>query len=219
MDFAGEQMQNGVELAATELNEAGGVLGPKVALIPVDDHCDAEQAAAAARKLVADRVAVAIGHLCSGTAIPASLIYEEAQIRFITMAANPLLTERGVKFTFRSSPPDDANAKPPRSTLPGSSRQSGSRSSTTRAYYGEGLAEMTRDGLAELGVPAVLFEAMQPGQPVFTDLIERLRRAEIDAVCYGGYPREVGLLPRQMAETAFVPPRSPPAPTAARNTT
>ena len=78
---------------------------------------------------------------------------------------------------------------------------------------------MTRDGLAELGVPAVLFEAMQPGQPVFTDLIERLRRAEIDAVCYGGYPREVGLLPRHMAETAFVPPRSPPAPTAARNTT
>ena len=64
---------------------------------------------------------------------------------------------------------------------------------------------MTRDRLAELGMPLVLFETMQPGQLVFADLIERLRRAEIDAVYYGGYPREVALLRRQMAEAVFVP--------------
>jgi branched-chain amino acid transport system substrate-binding protein len=48
MELAGEQMQKGVELAVAELNAAGGVLGQKVALTLVDDHCDAEQAAAAA---------------------------------------------------------------------------------------------------------------------------------------------------------------------------
>jgi branched-chain amino acid transport system substrate-binding protein len=71
--------------------------------------------------------------------------------------------------------------------------------------YGKGLAELTRQSLEELGTPPVLFEAAQPGQLVFADLIERLRGAEIDVVYYGGYPREVGLLRRQMAEAAFVP--------------
>ena len=59
---------------------------------------------------------------------------------------------------------------------------------------------MTRQSLKELGVPAVLFVAVQPGQLVFADLIERLRQAEIDVLYYGGYPREVGLLRRQLAE-------------------
>jgi branched-chain amino acid transport system substrate-binding protein len=76
MELAGEQMQNGVQLAVAELNAAGGVLGQKIVVNIVDDYCDAEQGSAAARKMVADGVAVVIGHLCSGTAIPVSLIYE-----------------------------------------------------------------------------------------------------------------------------------------------
>jgi branched-chain amino acid transport system substrate-binding protein len=54
MELAGEQMQNGTKLAVAELNAAGGMLGQKLAIEHVDDHCDGEQAVAAARKLVAD---------------------------------------------------------------------------------------------------------------------------------------------------------------------
>ena len=111
MELAGEQMGLGAKLAADELNAAGGVLGQKLILNLIDDHCDAEQALAAARKLVADRVMVAIGHVCSGTAIPASLIYEAARIPLLTLAANPLLTDRGLRYTFRVSPADDTNAR------------------------------------------------------------------------------------------------------------
>ena len=111
MELAGEQMQNGVELAVDELNAAGGVLGQNLVLDLADDYCDADQGIAAARKLVEDGVAVVIGHLCSGTAIPVSLVYEAARIPLITLAANPLLTDRGLRFAFRSSPPDDASAR------------------------------------------------------------------------------------------------------------
>ena len=205
MELAGEQMQNGTKLAVAELNAAGGLLGQKIVIDHVDDHCDGEQAVAAARKLVADGVAVAIGHLCSQAAIPASEVYEAARIPFITMAANPLLTERGLRWTFRGSPADDVNA---RFTAGYMVRQLAVKRIAivhdTRTY-GKGLAELTRKSLNELGAPAVLFEAVQPGQLLFTDLIERLRRAGIDALYYGGYPREVGLLRRQMAE-AGIPP-------------
>jgi branched-chain amino acid transport system substrate-binding protein len=205
MELAAEQMQNGVELAVAELNTSGGVLGQKVIVDLADDYCDAEQALAAARKLVADQVAVVIGHLCSGTAIPVSLVYEAAGIPLITLAANPLLTQRGLRLTFRSSPPDDANAK---FTAQHMVREFAAKRIAivhdTRVY-GKGLAELTRQSLENLGQPPVLFEAVQPGQLVFADLIQRLRGAEIDVVYYGGYPREVGLMRRQMAQAAFVP--------------
>jgi branched-chain amino acid transport system substrate-binding protein len=71
--------------------------------------------------------------------------------------------------------------------------------------YGKGIAELTRQSLDELGTPPVLFEALQPGQLVFADLIQRMRGAEIDVVSYGGYPPSVGLLRRQMAEASFLP--------------
>ena len=104
------------------------------------------------------------------------------------------------------SPADDTNA---RFTATYMVRQLGAKRITivhdTRVY-GKGLAEMTRASLEELGIPAVLFEAIEPGQLVFTDLIERARRAESDALYYGGYPREIGLLRRQMAEAGFLPP-------------
>jgi branched-chain amino acid transport system substrate-binding protein len=206
MELAAEQMQNGVELAVAELNAAGGILGQKVVVDLADDYCDAEQGLAAARKLVADGVVVVIGHLCSGTAIPVSLSYEEAGIPLITLAANPLLTDRGLRFTFRSSPPDDANAKFTAQHMVRPLAAKRIAIVHDSRVYGKGLADLTRRNLEELGTPPVLFEAMQPGQLVFADLIQQLRGAEIDVVYYGGYPREVGLLRRQMAEAAFVPP-------------
>jgi branched-chain amino acid transport system substrate-binding protein len=205
MELAAEQMQNGVELAVAELNASGGVLGQKVVVSLVDDHCDAEQALAAARKLVADGVAVVIGHLCSGTAIPVSLLYEAARIPLITLAANPLLTDRGLRLTFRSSPPDDANAKFTAQYMVQQLAAKRIALVHDSGVYGKGLAELTRKSLEELGIPPALFEAVEPGQLVFADLIQRLQGAEIDVVYYGGYPRAVGLLRRQMAQAAFVP--------------
>ena len=69
-----------------DLNAAGGVLGQQVELITVDDFCDPEQAVALARKLVSDGVVFVAGHFCSGASIPASEIYEEAEILMISPA-------------------------------------------------------------------------------------------------------------------------------------
>ncbi len=206
MELAGEQMQNGTKLAVAELNAAGGVLGEKIVIDHVDDHCDGEQAAAAARKLVADGVAVAIGHLCSNAAIPASEVYEAARIPFLTMASNPLVTARGLHWTFRASPSDVAYSK---LTAEYMARQlAGKRIAIVHdtRTYGKGAADFTRKSLEELKIAPVMFEAMRPGQLLFTDLIEGLRRVGTDVLYYGGYPREVGLLRRQMAEAGFEPP-------------
>jgi branched-chain amino acid transport system substrate-binding protein len=71
MAWIGEQGERGVELAVANLNAAGGVLGQPVRTVVVDDFCEGEQAVAAAKKLVAEGVAMVAGHLCSGASIPA----------------------------------------------------------------------------------------------------------------------------------------------------
>jgi branched-chain amino acid transport system substrate-binding protein len=52
-----------------DLNAAGGVLGEQVRLITADDYCDAEQAVAAATKLVSEGMVFVAGHFCSHSSI------------------------------------------------------------------------------------------------------------------------------------------------------
>lgn len=85
--WSGEQTRVGADMAMQDLNDRDGVLGEPLARVLVDDFCDPDQAVAAADKLVAEDVPFVVGHQCSGAAIPASAIYEEAGIVFISPAA------------------------------------------------------------------------------------------------------------------------------------
>src|SRR5690606_24112162 len=67
-----------------------------------DDAADPKQATAAATKLVDARVSAVIGHLNSGTTIPASKIYSDAGIPQVSPSAtNPKYTQQGFKTAFR----------------------------------------------------------------------------------------------------------------------
>src|SRR5688572_6690666 len=83
----GEQHERGVAMAVAELNEAGGLLGEPIEMIVADDFCDDQQGVAAARKLIADGIVFMAGHLCSGPAIAASVLYQEAGIVMISPSA------------------------------------------------------------------------------------------------------------------------------------
>jgi branched-chain amino acid transport system substrate-binding protein len=78
--WAGERYQRGAGMAVDDLNAKGGVLGQQVELIVGDDFCDADQAAALARKFASDGVVFVAGHWCSHASIPASKVYEAAGI-------------------------------------------------------------------------------------------------------------------------------------------
>jgi branched-chain amino acid transport system substrate-binding protein len=149
----GEQMQEGIGMKVAELNAAGGVLGQQIALLPVDDYCDPEQAVAAARKLVEAQVDAVIGHLCSGAAIPASRIYEDAGILFFgSSATNPKLTDQGFRTVFRIAGRDTRQGVMAADYL--AKRWSDHNIAIVHdgGAYGLGVAEAARRRLSELGV-------------------------------------------------------------------
>ncbi|WP_295523194.1 ABC transporter substrate-binding protein, partial [Limnohabitans sp. Rim8] len=71
----GKDNENGARMAIEELNAAGLKIGDKAVkfeLLAEDDAADPKQGTAAAQKLVDAKVNGVIGHLNSGTTIPAS---------------------------------------------------------------------------------------------------------------------------------------------------
>src|ERR1700675_2685548 len=91
----GRQMKNGAEMAVTDLNAAGGLLGKKLALDIEDDACDPKQARSIAEKIASAKIPFVAGHYCSSSSIPASEAYADGNVLQITPASNnQMFTER-----------------------------------------------------------------------------------------------------------------------------
>src|SRR5258706_7359042 len=107
----GKDNENGAQLAIDEANAAKIKIDgndAKLTLVKEDDQADPKTGTTVAQKLVDQKVNGIVGHLNSGTSIPASPIYSQAGIPVISgSATNPKLTEQGFKTQFRVVGRDD----------------------------------------------------------------------------------------------------------------
>ena len=197
----GQQLKNGADLAAADINAAGGVLGKKLVLELGDDACDPKQARAVAEKFAAEQVPFVAGHYCSSSSIPASEAYADGNVLQITPAStNPTFTERGLWNTFRVCGRDDQQGAVAGAYL---ARHFGGKNIAIlqdKSTYGKGLADQTKKALNEAGVKEKLYEAYTQGEKDFNALVSRLKAAAIDVVYIGGYHTEAGLILRQMRD-------------------
>src|SRR4051794_17856549 len=108
----GKDNENGARMAIDDLNAQNIEIGGKKVrfeLVAEDDAADPKQGTAVAQKLCDAKVAGVVGHLNSGTTIPASKVYNDCGIPHITPSAtNPDLTKPGYKTTFRLLANDNA---------------------------------------------------------------------------------------------------------------
>ena len=99
----GAQLTQGVEQAVEDINKTGGILGQKLEVEPGDDVSDPKQGVSVANKFVGDGVKFVVGHFNSGVTIPASDVYSENGVLFITPSAtNPKVTDRSLWDAFRT---------------------------------------------------------------------------------------------------------------------
>jgi branched-chain amino acid transport system substrate-binding protein len=202
--WIGEQMQRGTEMAVANINAAGGVLGQQVELITVDDFCDAEQAVAAAQKLVADGVVLVVGHYCSGASIPASKVYEAAGVLQISPGStNPLLTEQGRGNVSRVIGRDDAQGLVAGNYLADRWGDKKIAILHDNSTYGKGLADETRKQLNKRGVTEAIYNVFTAGKDDYTAEVSALQGAGIAVLYVGGYLPEVALMVRAARDRDF----------------
>jgi branched-chain amino acid transport system substrate-binding protein len=198
----GQQMTNGAQMAVEDINAAGGVLGKKLDLDVGDDACDPKQAVAVANQMVGNGVALVAGHYCSGSSIPASKVYAEANLVQISPAStNPAFTDdRAGPNIYRVCGRDDQQGGVAGKYLAKHFADKNIAFVHDKTAYGKGLADETKKAMNEAGKQEAMYEAITAGEKDYSALVSKLKRANIDVVYFGGYHTEAGLIIRQMRD-------------------
>jgi len=200
----GKDNEMGARMAIDELNAKGVTIGGKKAkfeLLAEDDAADPKQGTAAAQKLVDAKVNGVIGHLNSGTSIPASKIYSDAGIPQISPSAtNPKFTRNGYKTTFRVVA-DDVHlggtlVKYAVKELKGKSIAV----IDDRTAYGQGVADEFEKGVKGSGGTIVGREFTNDKATDFTAILTSLKAKKPDVVFFGGMDAVAGPMLRQMKQ-------------------
>jgi branched-chain amino acid transport system substrate-binding protein len=200
----GKDNENGARMAIDELNAKGVTIGGKKAkfeLLAEDDGADPKQGTAAAQKLVDSKVNGVVGHLNSGTSIPASKIYSDAGVPQISPSAtNPKYTRQGYKTTFRVVA-DDVHlggtlGKYAVAQLKGKSIAV----IDDRTAYGQGVADEFEKGVKSAGGKTVGREFTNDKATDFTAILTSLKAKNPDIVFFGGMDAVAGPMLRQMKQ-------------------
>ena len=200
----GKDNENGARMAIEDLNAKGVMIGGKKAkfeLLAEDDAGDPKQGTAAAQKLVDAKVNGVIGHLNSGTSIPASKIYSDAGIPQISPSAtNPKFTRNGYKTTFRVVA-DDVHlggtlGKYAVKQLKGKSIAV----IDDRTAYGQGVADEFEKGVKGSGGKTVAREFTNDKATDFTAILTSIKAKKPDVIFFGGMDAVAGPMMRQMKQ-------------------
>ena len=200
----GKYNENGDKMAIEELNAEGTKIGDKVVkfeLLAEDDAADPKQGTAAAQKLVDAKVQGVIGHLNSGTTIPASQLYNTAGIPQISPSAtNPKYTRQGFAGAFRVVA-DDVHlggtlGKYAVETLKGKNIAV----IDDRTAYGQGVAEEFEKAVKAAGATIVGHEFTTDKASDFNAILTTLKAKKPDVLFFGGMDAVAGPMLKQMKQ-------------------
>ena len=200
----GKDNENGARLAIDELNEAGVEIGGKkvkLELVSEDDQADAKTATTVAQRLVDAKVAGVVGHLNSGTTIPASKIYNDAGIPQISPSAtNPDYTRAGFKTAYRVIANDVAQGKALGGFAVDTLKAKNIAVIDDKTAYGQGLATEFENAAKAKGATIVTHEATQSDKTDFKAILTNIKAKKPDIVFFGGMDAQAGPMAQQMKQ-------------------
>ncbi len=200
----GKDNENGARMAIEDLNAKGVTIGGKkikFELQAEDDASDPKQGTAAAQKLCDSKVAGVVGHLNSGTTIPASTVYNKCGIPMVTGAAtNPTLTKPGYKTTFRIISNDNALGAGLAHYAHDTLKLKSFAVIDDRTAYGQGVADVFAKVAKELGMKQVDQQFTTDKATDFMAILTAIKSKNPDAIFFGGMDPQAGPMLRQMEQ-------------------
>jgi len=197
----GKDNDNGARLAIEEMNAKGVMIGGakvRFELVSEDDGADPKTGTIVAQKLVDNKVAGVIGHLNSGTTIPASKIYSDAGIPQISPSATAVaVTSQGYKTIFRTMANDAQQGK----VLGEYALKIGAKKIAIiddRTAYGQGLADEFEKAAKAAGGTIVGREFTNDKATDFRAILTSVKGKRPDLVFYGGMDAQAGPMAAQL---------------------
>lgn len=198
----GKDNENGVRLAIEEANAAGIVIGGqkiRFQLLSEDDQADPKTGTIVAHKLTDAEINGMIGHLNSGTTIPASRVYHDAGIPQISPSAtNPKYTRQGFKSAFRTMANDEQQGKLLGEFATGQLAAKRIAIIDDRTAYGQGLADEFEKSVKANGAIIVAREFTTDKSTDFRAILTAIKGKQPDVLFFGGMDPQGGPLMRQI---------------------
>ncbi len=198
----GKDNENGARLAVDEINAQGLTLGGKkikLELLGEDDQADPKTATIVAQKLVDQGVKAVIGHLNSGTTIPASKYYHDAGIPQISPSATAVAyTAQGYKTAYRVMANDEQQGKALGQYA--ATKMGAKRIAVVddRTAYGQGLADEFEKAAKAAGAEIVAREFTNDRATDFTAILTSIKGKTPDLLFFGGMDPQGGPMAQQM---------------------
>jgi branched-chain amino acid transport system substrate-binding protein len=200
----GKDNENGARMAVEDLNAKGVTIGGKkvkLELVAEDDAADPKQGTAAAQKLCDAKVNGVVGHLNSGTTIPASKIYNDCGIPEITPSAtNPKYSQQGFKTAFRILANDNALGAGLALHAANNLHLKKIAIIDDRTAYGQGVAEVFKKTALAKGIQIVDEQYTNDKATDFMAILTAIKSKGPDGIFYGGMDPQGGPMLRQMEQ-------------------
>jgi branched-chain amino acid transport system substrate-binding protein len=195
-------MQQVVDVLADELNGKGGLFGKRVEVITENDGGDLRSAALAAQRLATRSIVAVIGTYGSSITEASQNIYDESKIIQIANGSTAIrLSEKGLRYFFRTCPRDDEQGMVAVKTIQKLGYKRIAILYDKAAYattYAKGLADEAKDLLKKKGVNNIVFyDALTAGERDYTAILGNMKAANPDVVFFTGYYPEAAKLLRQ----------------------
>ena len=200
----GKDNENGARMAIEEMNTQNIVIGGKkikFELAAEDDAADPKQGTAVAQKLCDAKVAGVVGHLNSGTTIPAAKVYNDCGIPMVTGAAtNPNLTKPGYKTTYRIIANDNALGAGLAFYAADALKLKKVAIIDDRTAYGQGVAEVFKKTALAKGLTVVDEQYTTDKATDFMAILTAVKSKNPDGIFFGGMDAQGGPMLRQMEQ-------------------
>jgi branched-chain amino acid transport system substrate-binding protein len=198
----GKDNENAARMAVDELNSKGfSINGQRVTLqlLAEDDASDPKQGTAVAQKLVDAKVNGVVGHLNSGTSVPASRIYHNAGLVQISPATTAtLFTRQKFPGVFRVVANDAKLGGALGKYAVGTLKVKSIAVIDDRTTYGQGVAAEFARGAKGPGVKIVDKQFTTASATDFTAILTAIRAKKPDLVFFGGMDAVAGPMLKQM---------------------
>jgi branched-chain amino acid transport system substrate-binding protein len=200
----GKDNERGAIMAIEDLNAKNITIGGKKIkwrLLAEDDGADPKQGTTVAQKLVDAKVNGVVGHLNSGTTIPASKIYFDAGIPQITPSAtNPKYTQQGFKTAFRILANDNALGAATAEYATKKMKAKKLAVIDDRTAYGQGVADIFEKVAKQNGAEVLARQFTSDKASDFNAILTTIRDQKPDVIFYGGMDVQAGPMLRQMKQ-------------------
>jgi len=204
----GSSTDKGVQLAAAEINKAGGIDGHQIAIHLENDEGQPDAAATAVKKLITQDKAIAIlGEVASKNSIAAAPFCNSNRVPMISPSStNPKVTQTG-PYIFRVCFIDPFQGTVAAKFVTGTLKaKTAAVLYDKTSDYSNGLQDFFQKAFVAQGGKIVLVRTYQAGDPDFRSSLTTIKAANPDILYVPGYYNEVGTIARQARQLGIKAP-------------